>query len=45
MPQNLTNEVGAITQQAIAWANVDPDICRYMAPLGHSELSEISDLI
>ena len=25
-------------QQAIAWANVDPDRCRHMASLGHSEL-------
>ena len=26
-------------QQAITWANVDPDLCRHMASLGHNELS------
>ena len=25
--------------QAITWANVDPVLCRYMASLGHNELS------
>ena len=25
-------------QQAITWANVDPDLCRHMASLGHNEL-------
>ena len=28
----------AVRQQAITWANVDPDICRHMASLGHNEL-------
>ena len=26
-------------QQAITWANVDPDLCRHLASLGHNELS------
>ena len=25
-------------QQAITWANVDPDLCRHMMSLGHNEL-------
>ena len=29
--------LGAIRQQAIAWANVDPDLCRNMVSLGHNE--------
>ena len=28
-------------EQAIAWANADPDLCRHMAPLGHNELIQI----
>ena len=27
-----------ISQQAIAWANVDPDLCRHIVPLGHNVL-------
>ena len=34
--------LGAISQQAITWANVDPDLCHNMASLGHNEL--ISEL-
>ena len=34
--------LGAIRQQAITWANVDPDLCRHMASLGPSELSSVS---
>ena len=26
-------------QQAITWANADPDLCHYMVSLGHNELS------
>ena len=29
---------GAVRQQAITWANVDPDLCRHMASLGPNEL-------
>ena len=29
--------LGAIRQQAITWANVNPDLCRHMASLGHNE--------
>ena len=28
---------GVVRQQAITWANVDPDLHRHMASLGHSE--------
>ena len=28
--------LGAVRQQAITWANVDPDLCRHMASLGHN---------
>ena len=28
-----------VRQQAIVWANVDSDIWRHMAPLGHNELN------
>ena len=31
--------LGAIRQQAITWANVDPDVCRHLASLGHNELT------
>ena len=30
--------LGAVRQQAIAWANVDPDLCRHMASLVSDEL-------
>ena len=30
--------LGAVRQQSITWANVDPDLCRHMPSLGHSEL-------
>ena len=30
---------GDWTEQAITWANVDPDLCRHMASLGHNELT------
>ena len=44
MPQNLTNEkcfrewLDPVRQQVITWVNVNPDLCRQMVPLGHSEL-------
>ena len=28
-------------QQAISWTNVDPDICRHVASLGHNELINV----
>ena len=31
--------LGAVRQQAIAWANVDPDLCPHLASLGHSEFN------
>ena len=30
--------LGAVRQQAITRANVDPDLCRHMAWVGHNEL-------
>ena len=30
--------LGTVRQIIIIWANVDPDLCRYMAPLGINEL-------
>ena len=36
----LRQWLGAVRQQAITWANVDPDLCRHMASLGHNELIE-----
>ena len=32
---------GAVRQQAITWAKVDPDLCRHMASLGPNELKLI----
>ena len=29
--------IGAVKQQAITWAKVDPDLCHHMALLGHNE--------
>ena len=35
----LRQWLGAVRQQAIiTWANVDPDLCRHMASLGHNVL-------
>ena len=40
--------VGAVRQQAITWANVDPDFCHHMVSLHHNELnsylSEVQNL-
>ena len=30
--------LGVVRQQAITWANVDPDLCHHMVSLGHNEL-------
>ena len=30
--------LGAVTQQVITWAHLDPDLCHYMASLGYSGL-------
>ena len=37
----LINQLGsgAVRQQAIAWANVDPDLHSHMAPLGPNGLN------
>ena len=34
-----------IRQQAVTWANVDLDLCRYMVSLGHNELNTHRNLI
>ena len=31
-------------QQVITWANVDPDLCRHMASLGHNELTDMTPM-
>ena len=31
--------VGAVGQEVITWANVDPDLCRHMVSLDHNELN------
>ena len=38
-------QVMAWWQQAITWANVDPDLCRYMAPLGQIELNKTKNVL
>ena len=30
----------AVRQQAITWTNVEPDLCRHKASLGHNELMQ-----
>ena len=39
MPQNTLWWLTAIRQQAITWANVDPELCHHMVLLGHNELN------
>ena len=34
----LDQWLGTVRQQAITWDNVDLDLCRYIASLGHNEL-------
>ena len=38
-PIDLTDDKSTFRQQAITWANVDPDLCHHMASLGHNELT------
>ena len=33
--------MNVLVQQAITWANVDPDLCCHVTSLGHSELKWI----
>ena len=33
--------LGAIKQQAIAWADADPDLCCNVMPLGNIELTKV----
>ena len=35
---------GAVRQQAIIWANVDPDLCHHMTSLRHNELINLTYL-
>ena len=44
MSLDLTDDKSTLVQvmawqQAITWANVDPDLCRHMASLGPNELT------
>ena len=45
MTRNLTGNVniglvnGAVREQAITWANLDPGICPHTASLGHNDLN------
>ena len=36
MPQNWW--LGATKQQAVPWANIDPDLCHHIASRGHGNL-------
>ena len=36
---------GAIKQQTITWANVDPALCCHKASLGHNELIGFTEII
>ena len=38
VPQNPTMGQVVRLHQAITWANVDSDLCRHMASLGHNDL-------
>ena len=33
---NSQHSFSAVKQQAISWDDVDPDLIRYMLPLGHN---------
>ena len=52
MPLDLTDDksilvqvmAGAVRQQAITWANVDPYLCLHMVSLGHNEFQDCSEL-
>ena len=35
---NKSTWLGAVQQQAIYWAYVDPELCLHMASLGHNQL-------
>ena len=37
-PRWFSQWLGAIRQQVVTWANVDPDMCHYMVSLSHNEL-------
>ena len=36
---SATEPYGAVWQQVITWANVDPDLCHHMASLDHNEFT------
>ena len=36
--------LGAVKQQAIIWASVDPDLCHHRVSMSHSELKRPHDL-
>ena len=37
----ISQQLGAVRQQAITWTNVDPNLCRHMASLGHNEFNSV----
>ena len=39
MPLDFADEKSTLVP-VITWANVDPDLCRHMVPLGHNELKK-----
>ena len=47
IPKDLTDDKStsvqvmdlAVRQQAITWANINQELCRHMASLGHNELT------
>ena len=41
----FTQWLGAVRQQAITWANVDPDLCHQMASLGLNQLNLNSKMV
>ena len=40
IPQNPFDDESTLVQQAIAWVNVDPDLCRHIASLDLNEFDK-----
>ena len=41
MPQEPIDDMSTFNK-ASTWANINPDLCRHMAPLGYDELTHLS---
>ena len=41
--QWLRSWFGAVRPQAVTWTNVDPDLCRHTASLGHTDLNKVEN--